>query len=157
MGKAELLLLFIQSCRENKPEKLRAFLTLAKDLEIDINAGDPDHGRTGATAAVIGGSLRCIEILAKEENYESWNIPDRYGYTPLTAAIRDEKFEILKLLLNCPRVDLNQKDSKGNSPVMHAIKKEKTAVAMLMIKSPRVDLRTKDKNGSSLQRIARWE
>ena len=40
MTKAELLLLFIKSYRENKPEKLQAFLTLAKDLEIDINAVD---------------------------------------------------------------------------------------------------------------------
>ena len=33
MRKAKLLLLFIRSYRENKPEKLLAFLTLAKDLD----------------------------------------------------------------------------------------------------------------------------
>ena len=36
-------------------------------------------------------------------------------------AIRDKKFEILKIPLNCCQVNLNQKDSKGNSPLMMAI------------------------------------
>lgn len=39
-------------------------------------------------------------------------------------AILDEKFEILKVLLNCRQLNLNQNDSKGNSPVMKAIKKD---------------------------------
>ena len=37
MREAELL--FIKSCRDNKPEKVQAYLTLADDLKIDVNAG----------------------------------------------------------------------------------------------------------------------
>ena len=65
--------------------------------------------------------------------------------------------DILKVLLDCPRVVPNLKDVNRNSPLMWAIKEKKTDMVMLMIKCPRVDLRTRDRNGASLQRIARWE
>ena len=222
MREAELL--FIKSCRENKPRKVHAYLTLAQDLEIDVNAVDalgrtaaywaaqaghtevirilastglvdwnkadrsgftPLHGalygkhfdvagiivkqgnvnfsvrtiigRTLPLTAVIGGSVRCVEILAERQDCDSWNIPDNNGDTPLMEAIRWEKRDILQVLLNCPRVDPNFMDQDGNSPLMMAIKEKKTAMARLMIKCPRVDLSARDSNGATLQRIARWE
>ena len=111
-------------------------------------------GTTAAMAAVIGGSLRCVEILAEQENYDSWN---DNKYTPLISAIKKEKKEIIQVLLKCPRVNPNLKDEDGDSPLMKAIKEKKTAMARLLIQCPRVDLRTRDRNGASLQRIARWE
>ena len=49
--------------------------------------------------------------------------------------------DILKILLNCPRVDPNLLDKDGNSPVMKAVK-EDTTMARLLIKCPGVDLMT---------------
>ena len=72
-------------------------------------------------------------------------------------AIREKKMDILKILINCLRVDPNLKDKDGNSPVIKAIKMKEPALAMMIIKCPRVDLDSKDRNGASLQRIARWE
>ena len=72
-------------------------------------------------------------------------------------AIRRGTKGILKILLNCPRVDPNLLDQDGNSPAMYAIKEEKRDMARLLIGCPRVDLSTRDRNGASLQRIARWE
>ena len=40
------------------------------------------YGGTVAMAAVIGWSLRCVEILAEQENCDYWNIPDNDGCWP---------------------------------------------------------------------------
>jgi len=110
---------------------------------------------TVANVAVYGGKTRCVKLLAELETCDSWNIPDFLGSTPLLLAISRDYKDILKTLLNCPRVDPNQLDKDGNSPVMKAVKEEKTDLAMLLVRCPRVDLGTKDRNGASLQRIAR--
>ena len=90
----------------------------------NINLGlKTQAGRTVAIAAVHGGSVHCVEILAEQENCNSWNIPDdNDGVTPLMEAIRGKMMGVLKVLLNCPRVDPNMKDKDGNSPVMKAIR-----------------------------------
>ena len=95
-----------------------------------------------------------MELLAEQETYNGWNIPDDDGETPLMLAIRRDRTDILKVLLDCPRVDPNLKDKEGTSPFMKAIKEEKTAMAMMMIQCPRLDLKMKDLQ--ELQMIARW-
>ena len=114
-------------------------------------------GNTVAYLAVCGGSSRCVELLAELEDFNSWNIPDNKGSTILMEAITRGKKDILKILLNCPRVDPNLLNKDGNSPVMMAMKEEKTDLVRLLIGCLRVDLRIRDRNGASLQRIARWE
>ena len=151
----KLELLFIKYCGDNQLEKAQAYLTLAKDAELDINAVDEDgltaaywavqeehtevirilaatgqvdwnkgdpyrctplhlalgwgkfevariivkqgninfslqthHGETVAMAAVAGGSALCVNLLAEQENCDSWNIPDNDGDTPLMVALR---------------------------------------------------------------------
>merc|ERR1712150_433429 len=112
-------------------------------------------GRTVARVAVLGGSVRCVELLAEKENYDGWNIPHIDGETPLMLAVRQNRKNILKVLLNCPRVDPNMEDQFGNSPVMMAIKEKKSVMAKMFIQCPRVNLGKRDRNGASLQRIAR--
>ena len=56
-------------------------------------------------------------------------------------AIRMKTKDILKILLNCPRLDPNLLDWNGNSPVMKTVK-EDTTMARLLIKCPGVDLMT---------------
>ena len=130
---------------------------IVKQDNINFTLQTHRAGWTLAIAAVFGGNITCVEILAKQENCDCWNIPNRDGVTPLMEIIRKKKMDVLKILLNCPRVDPNLKDQYGNSPVMEAIKMKESAMAIMMIKCPRVDLETKDRNGASLQRIARWK
>ena len=112
-------------------------------------------GTTVAQLAVFSQNVPMVEILAKKENCNIWNIPDQSGDTPIMDAILKGNPDILKILLACPRVDPNVEDWHGDSPVMMAIKEEKVALAKILIKCPRVDLRSKDRDGSSLQKIAR--
>ena len=62
--------------------------------------------------------------------------------------------DILKILLKCPRVDLNMKDKNGDSLIMAALKTDKTDLVKLLLKNPRVDLGTRDSQGLSLENIA---
>ena len=64
-------LLFIKSCKENKPEEVLAYLILAKSLKIDINSVD-DDGWTAAHIAAMEGHTEVIRILAATGKVD-WN------------------------------------------------------------------------------------
>ena len=69
-------------------------------------------------------------------------------------ALESGKKEILEILLRCPRVDLNLRNSAGDTPLMWAIKENRRTVLKLLFKCPRVDFKMKDKNGNNLLQIA---
>ena len=48
-------------------------------------------GFTTAMFAVMGGNVRCVEILAEQENCDCWNIPDPVGDTPLLYPVGHQK------------------------------------------------------------------
>ena len=101
---------------------------IVQQQNIDYNVRD-DQGCTLGHAAVYGGNKKCVETLANQERFDSWNVPDNNGDTPLIGAIEDgSNQDIMRILLKCPRVD---------------------------VKSPRVDLNIKDNHVSSLMKIAR--
>ena len=131
-----------------------AALIMEQD-KINFRTENSNIGGTVAGYAIEGG-LHCVQLLANMEKFDCWNIPDKFCMTPIEHAILNKQFEILKILLSCPRVDPNLL-SQGNSPVMKAVKDEKTAIAMMLIRNPRVDLRTRDIDNNTLQKIARWE
>ena len=113
------------------------------------------EGYTVAHLAVMGQNVPCVEILAGQENFTCWDIPDHGGNLPIMDAIRLNSHEILGILLKCPRVDPDIKDRNGDFPVIKAIKEVKIGLAKLLINCPKVNLGITDRNGSSLQRIVR--
>merc|ERR1712150_91997 len=72
------------------------------------------RGLTLAQIAVSGGDLKCVETLAAQERFNSWNVPDVKGDTPIMRALKENKINILKILSKCERVDLNKKNSEGS-------------------------------------------
>ena len=95
MRKDELL--FIKSCKENKPEKVRAYLTLAEDLEFDINADD-DDGNTAAQYAANNGYTEVMKILAAT-GLVDWNKRDGNGRTPLDLALLHVNLEVAEIIV----------------------------------------------------------
>ena len=133
-----------------------AEIILQQDKEkLNLNLRTRWQSYTIAHLAVMGEIIPCVDLLAKQENCQCWNIPDQGGDTPIMDTIRLANPDILKILLECPRVDPNMKNRDGDSPLMMAIKREEVDMTRILIKSPRVDLRIKDRAGSTLQRIAR--
>ena len=76
---------------------------------IDYNVKTED-GKTLAHAAVTGGDLKCVETLAAQERCDCWNVPDFRGDTPIMMALKEDKTEIVEILLEFPRVDVNVVD-----------------------------------------------
>ena len=48
-----------------------------------------------------------METVAAQDSFDSWNVPDRHGDTPIMTAVKEDKTEIADILFKCPRVDLN--------------------------------------------------
>ena len=60
-----------------------------------------------------GDGLRCVQLLSRDKRVDL-NIKDSlYGQTPITLAMKMGKTEMVKILLNNPRVDLDTVDREG--------------------------------------------
>lgn len=126
---------------------------IAKQDNVNLSL-KTKYGHTVAMAAVAGRSLRCVEIMAEQVKCDSWNIPDNDGVTPVMKAISRQRQDILKVLLDCPRVDPNLKDQYGNSPMMMATLTKQKDVLKVLLDCPRVDPNLKDQYGNSPMMMA---
>ena len=78
------------------------------NYQIDWGTGD-----TLGHAAVMGGDEKCVKALAARKRFNSWNIPDEDGHTPLMSTVKKNWTEVAEILLRCPRIDLNCRDNRG--------------------------------------------
>ena len=51
--------------------------------------------------------LDFMRMLARQKKYNNWNVPNRWGDTPIMKAVRLNHPELVEILLKCPRVDLD--------------------------------------------------
>ena len=58
--------------------------------------------------------MKCVETLAGQKSFDSWNVPDCNGDTPIMMALKEGKTEIFKILVRCPRVDITCRDRHGH-------------------------------------------
>ena len=87
---------------------------------------------TLAQIAVCAGDVKCVETLAAQETFDCWNVPGyKYnGAIPIMMALNQDKTEIARILLGCPRVDLSCSDKEGWSLVFRAIQKNELGEKM---------------------------
>ena len=97
---------------------------IVQQPNIDYNV-KTEHGITLGHAAVSGFDVELVETLNAAESFDSWNVPDGEGETPIMGALRWNKIEMVEILLKCPRVDLSCRDREGWSLVFIAIQKKK--------------------------------
>jgi len=93
---------------------------IVKQSNIDYNI-KTNNGVTLAQRAVITGNVKSVETLAAQEKCQCWNVNDTDGDTPVLKALKENKMDILKILLKCPRVDLSCRDADGWSLLFRAI------------------------------------
>ena len=103
--KAELS--FIKYCNDNNLEKVQAYLTLAEDLEVDINAVD-DYGDSAAHWAASNGHTEVTRILAAT-GLVDWNKRNNYGWTPLHLALYWGYFEVAGIIMEQSNIDFSLK------------------------------------------------
>ena len=68
--------------------------------------------------------------------------------------LKKGKMERFNVLLECPRVDLNVRDSSGDTMALWALKNDKLEILKQFV--GRVDVGITDKNGDTLAKIARF-
>jgi len=121
---------------------------IVKQSNIDYNIKN-DDGETLAQRSVINGNVKSVETLADQEECQCWNVPDTDGNTPALKALKENKMDILKILLKCPRVDLSCRDADGWSLLFRAIAmKNRDLVNRILSKMGQ------DVTGKTLARIA---
>ena len=103
--------------RWGNPGSVRTILAIP-GVDYRVRAND---GRTLAHAAVcrFGASVEFVELLLGVEEVE-WNDKDVEGDTPLMKALKRSKFDVAKVLLQCPRVDVTIADNEGRTPEIWA-------------------------------------
>ena len=84
---------------------------IVQQPNIDYNVKTED-GDTLGHAAVRRGDVKSVETLAAQESFDCWNVPNSHGDTPIMWALKEDKTEIVEILLECPRVDMNVVDQK---------------------------------------------
>ena len=115
----EVELLFIKSYRENQPEKVQAYLTLADDLKIDVNAVD-EYGLTAAHSAAWFGHTEVIRILA-DYGLVNWNKADYSGFTPLHRALWSGHSDVAEIIMRQDNIDFSLKTKSGHTVAMAAV------------------------------------
>ena len=107
-------------------------LDIMKQSGIDLNIRSSD-GKTLANAAVKMKNVKYIEFLAAQERFDSWNVADSFGETPIMMALKlkRNKRKIIEILLGCPRVDLSCRDNDGWSLLFRAIQRKELGEKMI--------------------------
>ena len=100
-----------------------------------------------------------METLAAQENCQCWNVPDSDGNTPVLKALKENKMDMLQILLKCPRVDLSCRDAEGWSLIFRAIAMNNLGKYILMQFSTftRLHCRPGEQNISSDGSERHWE
>ena len=57
--------------------------------------------------AVTPARVGFMQMLARQKKYNNWNVVNNFGDTPIVTAVRLNQPEMVEILLNCPRVDLD--------------------------------------------------
>ena len=71
-----------------------------------------------------------METLSAQESFDSWNVPDSDGDTPIMLAFKEGQTEIAEILFRSSRVDLSCRDEEGWSLVFRAIQRNKLGKKM---------------------------
>ena len=92
-------------------EILGVLLTVP-DINLSVPAGGqekPNHRTIGqlAVESLASTAHQCVEVLAKHSKVD-WNVRDHLGDTPIMHAFKQQKMEIVKVLLRTPGVDLSE-------------------------------------------------
>ncbi|KAL7938311.1 ankyrin repeat-containing domain protein [Trichoderma chlorosporum] len=137
-GRTPLLLARISPYHHNQ-----VLCTLLEDERVDTNAQDED-GCNALSWAVLNADCWTAKVLLDSGKVD----PDHrnhLGQTPVFLAASGDD-EILKLLVDDERVDLNIADQNGRTPLCEAAEKGNISNAEILLRSRRVDLdREEDK------------
>ena len=158
------------ACAKSSYDCLLRLLNKIKTLDNDKFLGILNQtNKNGENALFIAlkNSHEALVILLLEYDIDV-NIQDVKGYTPLIWTIVNKNYSLTKLLLNHPKIDINQTDFDDMTPLMHCLNgnitnfnrisgvscntfdmKIDTVVNLIfqIMKNPNLDINKKNQNG----------
>ena len=93
---------------------------LLKHKKVDINATD-EYGNTCLHVAVTTHWKTMVEMLLSHLSVEDVNKHNNKGYTALHNACYNEQYTIAKVLIQSPKVNINQTDANGQTVLTQVV------------------------------------
>nr|CAH8850603.1 unnamed protein product [Trichobilharzia regenti] len=93
--------------------------------------------------------LTC-EVSNKQDDY----LMPYLCRSPLHMAILVGMYELVKVLINCHRADVNQQDFNGETPLHLAVKSKEEKLVKLLINAPQIDCSIRDAHGHTVFHVA---
>ena len=131
--------IFLAGCLSSDLEQVRACLTLAAPLGLDIiNSADQDRLQSGLHLALLNQNQEIIKFLLSEENVDI-NKEDILGRSPLDVALEVGSVETISMICQVPGcspddqtldrlIEVTEKDAQGKTPLMHLFESGKREV-----------------------------
>lgn len=114
----------------SRPGNVKLLLETGK---VDLKAKDEELGRNALHWAIgdTTADVDVVKLLLAKVDAEGINAKDKNGCTPVSLNAKCGCIEILKLLLETKKVDLDAKDNDGRTPVTWAMENNVDQVALL--------------------------
>lgn len=105
--------------------------------KLDPNGAQGNHGRGAFSIAAERNRVEIVRYLCGWEKTNP-NLSDNWEHdTPLISAAKTGQADIVKALLECERVDLEQGNSRGTTPLGMAASKNQAEIIRLLLSGPR--------------------
>ncbi|PBK81206.1 hypothetical protein ARMGADRAFT_812790, partial [Armillaria gallica] len=94
--------------------------------------------------AINNGNLEIVKLLLNQNEIDSntWNSGKQW--TPLSYAVERKFTQIVEILLQWDKVDVNCKDSTGHTPLSYAVYSRSTQIVEMLLQLDQVDVNCKD-------------
>ena len=101
----------VMALTSGRAEILRVILTVP-EINLSLTPAcikKTNHKTIGemAVKSLASNAAQCVEVLAKHTKVD-WNVRDHLGDTPIMHAYKQQKMEVVKVLLRTPGVDLSE-------------------------------------------------
>ena len=128
---------------ENNHFEIVKILTQRQD--IDVNGLSKDS--TPLVVAIDKGFNDILKYLLKQDNINV-NLQDNLGLTPLGAACKNKRFEIVKILSQRQDIDVNAL-SKGSTPLVNAVYGGCINIVKHLLKQDKIQVNLCDDTGQT--------
>jgi hypothetical protein len=141
--------------KELKLSEIRSKITLD---HIQTMLNKPDKKKDGMTPLHVAAALGCIEIVKELlEAGVDVNQINTHGKSALHFAAENDRKDVVKLLLQNPRVDVNKADIFNETPLCASIKSANEDVVKLFLQDLRVDVNKFIYNGKAFFPPVGWK
>ena len=87
---------------------------LLEQPTVDLNCTDKD-GRTALHHAAMIDNVEGVQLLLADPRLTTPNLKDKLGFTPVMAAMRNNRMNALRELVAHPSIDLDTRNERGES------------------------------------------